>query len=171
MDDPGTIIVFCTVLFIALLAVLWFVDCCLHSWEPFRCCHDTRVHDIVIGHPPQGPVREGAGVGAPTLALGRITPTSVRSRLSPTSTPTPTPTPAPAPRDLGLVYGHDCPICLEHMDGRDTIGRIDGCRHAFHRSCITHWYHTRAANSQHINCPVCQRPSENSLILTKVVTA
>lgn len=73
--------------------------------------------------------------------------------------------------DLGLCYGNMCNVCYKHMDGKSTIGRINGCNHAFHRSCILQWYQSQRDNGEiSVQCPICRAPSTNQLILTKVIS-
>lgn len=46
-----------------------------------------------------------------------------------------------------------CPICQDHSSDDNTTGEwryIRHCDHAFHRSCIDHWF------QEHVRCPVCR---------------
>jgi len=70
---------------------------------------------------------------------------------------------------LGLVYGTECSICCEVMDGKTTIGRIKRCKHSFHRACVMQWYRTRIRQGYIPSCPTC-RDTDQQLILTKVYT-
>lgn len=46
-----------------------------------------------------------------------------------------------------------CSICQDHSSEDNTSGEwryIRHCNHAFHRSCIDHWF------QEHVQCPVCR---------------
>jgi hypothetical protein len=70
---------------------------------------------------------------------------------------------------LNLSYGNECHVCGDIMDGKSTIGKIGGCKHAFHRRCIMTWYATRAHGHLEHNCPVCRERAPAELIVTKVI--
>jgi len=44
----------------------------------------------------------------------------------------------------------ECPICINELQPGDSIRRLPGCEHAFHRSCIDLWLLRRA------DCPLCK---------------
>jgi len=71
---------------------------------------------------------------------------------------------------LGLVYGTECSICCEVMDGKTTIGKIKSCKHSFHRACIMRWYQTRLRQGHIPSWPTCRDSSQQHLILTKVLS-
>ncbi|TVU22855.1 hypothetical protein EJB05_32576, partial [Eragrostis curvula] len=54
----------------------------------------------------------------------------------------PTPTPA------------ECAVCLNDLDEGQTVRRLPGCKHVFHRECIDAWLASRAS------CPVCRGNAE-----------
>uniref|UniRef100_A0A6U9ARD8 RING-type domain-containing protein n=1 Tax=Zooxanthella nutricula TaxID=1333877 RepID=A0A6U9ARD8_9DINO len=45
----------------------------------------------------------------------------------------------------------ECPICINDLEPGDTVRRLPGCGHTFHRSCIDLWLLRRA------DCPLCKR--------------
>jgi len=52
------------------------------------------------------------------------------------------------------TYNHpDCPICLEEWTEGTRISTLQGCGHAFHRSCWDNW------SGISISCPVCRQVS------------
>lgn len=44
----------------------------------------------------------------------------------------------------------ECPICINDLKPGDSIRRLPGCRHAFHRSCIDLWLLRNG------DCPLCK---------------
>ena len=71
-------------------------------------------------------------------------------------------------RDLGLVYGTDCAVCSDIMDGRSTVTRIKKCNHAFHKDCIGQWYHAQSSSGQSTSCPICREPVTKQHIFIKI---
>jgi len=51
----------------------------------------------------------------------------------------------------------ECPICINELQPGDSIRRLPGCEHAFHRSCIDLWLLRRA------DCPLCKRDVRRDL--------
>lgn len=50
-----------------------------------------------------------------------------------------------------VAEASECPICLLDFSPGDAVRRLDGCGHAFHRSCIDLWLLRRA------DCPLCKQ--------------
>jgi hypothetical protein len=50
----------------------------------------------------------------------------------------------------------DCPICLTAPQAGDSVRRLAGCGHTFHRSCVDLWL-LRSAD-----CPLCKRKVSSS---------
>lgn len=71
------------------------------------------------------------------MAGGGLTPTEIRSL------------PGASCRSSGHEPS-DCPICLNLVQEGDTVRRLPGCCHEFHRSCIDLWL-LRSAE-----CPMCK---------------
>jgi len=44
----------------------------------------------------------------------------------------------------------ECPICINELEPGDSVRRLPGCDHTFHRSCIDLWLLRRA------DCPLCK---------------
>ncbi|PWA65273.1 putative E3 ubiquitin-protein ligase RHA4A [Artemisia annua] len=47
---------------------------------------------------------------------------------------------------------HDCVICLEEFQEKETIGVLEPCKHLFHTYCITRWLFKKPS------CPTCRHP-------------
>ncbi|CAM8960438.1 unnamed protein product [Rhodiola kirilowii] len=45
-----------------------------------------------------------------------------------------------------------CPICLEEYKNTDSVGKLSGCGHGYHSSCIKKWL------SMKNSCPICKSP-------------
>ena len=71
--------------------------------------------------------------------------------------------------EIDLEFGSLCQICQEHMDGKQTIGKIHPCKHAFHKSCVYKWFVTQYNEHRYYHCPVCREDCPPSLICTKIV--
>lgn len=80
-----------------------------------------------------------------SLVDAGLTPAEIRSLPSETLQP---PREA-AEVELG-VEAHECPICICELQPGESVRRLPGCAHAFHRSCIDLWL---LRNS---DCPLCK---------------
>ena len=165
---------------VTIFAVLSAVIClAILIWVIYRATR-TRPAPAAAAVPPRPP--------APVRVESR--PPTPGHLLEPRPGPTATaPVPVPAPSinlwtesqlqeygfleqdledDLGLVYGTDCAVCSDLMDGRATIAKIKRCNHSFHRQCISQWYAAQASNDQLISCPICRCPVTKQHIFIKM---
>lgn len=51
----------------------------------------------------------------------------------------------------------ECPICINELQPGDSVRRLPGCEHVFHRSCIDLWLLRQA------HCPLCKRDVRKDL--------
>jgi hypothetical protein len=49
----------------------------------------------------------------------------------------------------------ECAICYVTM--YDTNEKILGCKHAFHKKCISHWFGTQQTQGVARSCPMCRQ--------------
>lgn len=55
-------------------------------------------------------------------------------------------------KDVGLIEGTDCPVCLSEFQEDESLRLLPKCSHAFHISCVDTWLRS------HTNCPLCRAP-------------
>lgn len=55
-------------------------------------------------------------------------------------------------KDLGLIEGTDCSVCLSEFEDDESLRLLPKCSHAFHVPCIDTWLRS------HKNCPLCRAP-------------